>query len=419
MNSTPDWLSEGWRHVWLPYAQMQTVASPLPVVRAEGVTLELADGRRLVDGVASWWTACHGYQHPHMVKALQEQAATLQHVMFGGLAHEQAYRLATRLAGVAPEGLNRVFFVDSGSVAVEVALKMALQYWRNKGEPKKNKFICFRHGYHGDTFGTMAVGDRSEFGNGFDSALTRNYLLDIPADEYALAEFEDTVAAIRGSVAAIIIEPLVQCAGGMKFHNADVLSEIRRVAREQDILFIADEIATGFARTGAMFACNEAAVVPDILCIGKALTGGALPLAATLATDAVFEAFLGQEQEKALMHGPTYMANAMACAAANASLDIFVSEPRLSQVEQIEQQLWDGLKPLEQAHGIKDVRVKGAIGVVQLADEARDTRALREAFIRRGVWIRPFGDVVYVTPPLCIDEAGLAALTAAIRQELG
>lgn len=412
---TPEWFDAGWPHVWLPYAQMQTAPAPLPVVAAEGVRLTLADGRTLVDGVASWWTVCHGYNHPHMVSALKAQAETLAHVMFGGLAHAAAYTLAARLAKVAPEGLSRVFFADSGSIAVEVALKMALQYWRNKGEPKRNKFICFSGAYHGDTFGAMAVSDRSEFGNGFDSALTRNYVFDIPRDEYALAEFADTVAAIRGSVAGILIEPLVQCAGGMRLHNADVLSEIRRVAREQNILFIADEIATGFMRTGSMFACNEAAVTPDIMCVGKALTGGVLPLAATLATEAVYEAFLGEEPEKALMHGPTYMANAMACAAANASLDVFETEPRQAQVERIEQQLWDELKSLEGAAGVKDVRVKGAIGAVEIEGNAR---GLREAFIRRGVWIRPFGNVVYVMPPLCIGESELGLLTAAIRAEL-
>lgn len=415
-HDTPEWFDAGWPHVWLPYAQMQTTPAPLPVVAADGVRLTLADGRTLIDGVASWWTVCHGYNHPHMVSALKAQAETLAHVMFGGLAHASAYTLASRLAKATPEGLNRVFFSDSGSIAVEVALKMALQYWRNKGEPKRNKFICFSGAYHGDTFGAMAVSDRSEFGNGFDSALTRNYVFDIPRDEYAMSEFSDTVAAIRGSVAGILIEPLVQCAGGMRLHNADVLSEIRRVAREQNILFIADEIATGFMRTGSMFACNEAAVTPDIMCVGKALTGGVLPLAATLATEAVYEAFLGDEPEKALMHGPTYMANAMACAAANASLDIFTKEPRQAQVERIEQQLWDELKSLEDVAGVKDVRVKGAIGVVEIDGDAR---VLREAFIRRGTWIRPFGNVVYVMPPLCIGEADLGMLTSAVVTELG
>ncbi len=416
-SSPPAWLGEGFSHIWLPYAQMQTVPTPLPVVGADASTLTLADGTTLIDGMASWWTACHGYNHPHIRERVEAQLRTLPHVMFGGLAHEPAYQLATRLSSIAPQGLNRAFFSDSGSIAVEVAMKMALQYWRNKGENKRTKFICFTHGYHGDTFGAMSVSDRNGLNGGFDSAMTRNYLLDLPRDEYDFSEFEDTVAAIRGSVAAIIMEPLVQCAGGFKFHNADVLSEIRRVAREQNLLFIADEIATGFGRTGSMFACDEAAISPDIMCVGKALTGGTMTLAATLATDEVFNAFLGGESEKALMHGPTYMANPLACSAAIASLDLFDNEPRLAQVEAIEQQMWDELKGLAHQAGIKDVRVKGAIGVVEL-EPGKDMLALRRAFIEKGVWIRPFSDCVYLMPSFVIREAELSTLTSAIRSVL-
>ncbi len=414
----PDWLSKGWEHIWLPYAQMQTAAMPLPVVKAEGSVLTLADGKTLIDGISSWWSVCHGYGNAHIEQAVKAQFEKFPHIMFGGLAHEPAYALATALSRITPAGLERVFFADSGSIAVEVALKMALQYWRNKGEPKRNKFICFSHGYHGDTFGAMAVSDRSGFNNGFDSAITRNYLLDIPRDEYAFAEFEDTVAAIRGTVAGIILEPLVQCAGGFKFHSADIVSEIRRVAREQNILFIADEIATGFGRTGSMFACEEAAVMPDIMCVGKALTGGTLPLAATLASSEVFDAFLDESPEKALMHGPTYMANPLACAAAMASIELFEREPRLAQVEALEQALWDGLKPLVHAAHVKDVRVKGAIGVVELEPGAYDMLALRKEFIAHGAWIRPFADCVYLMPPFTISEGELATLIEAITASL-
>ncbi len=417
--SAPDWLRVGWPHIWLPYAQMQTIPEPQAVVAADGATLTLADGRTLVDGISSWWTVCHGYNHPVITKAVEQQVAQFAHVMFGGLAHAPAYQLATALSRIAPAGLERVFFSDSGSIAVEVALKMALQYWRNKGENKRSKFICFSGGYHGDTFGAMAVSDRGAFNGGFDSALTRNYVLDIPRDEYGLAEFEDTVAAIKSTVAAIIIEPLVQCAGGFHFHSADVLSEIRRVAREQNILFIADEIATGFGRTGSMFACNEAAVIPDILCVGKALTGGTMTLAATLASADVFDAFLGTDIEKALMHGPTYMANPLACSAALASIALFESEPRLQQVEALEQRLWDGLKPLIGGKHIKDVRVKGAIGVVELEAGAHDMLALRKAFIAKGAWIRPFSNCVYLMPPFTISDAELNVLLNAIRSVLG
>ncbi len=415
MTQNPTWFDEGYRHIWLPYAQMQTVVAPLPVVGAEGSTLTLADGRKLIDGIASWWSMCHGYQHPHIVSAIQEQAGKLSHVMFAGLAHEPAYTLAKRLAKLT--GMERVFFAESGSVAVEVALKMALQYWRNKGEPKRTKFICFNGGYHGDTVGAMSVSSDSDFKTAYSGLTLKNYQLDLPHDEYSFAEFADTVSAIKGQVAALIMEPLVQGAGGMKFHSADILSEVRRVCRDNGILFIADEIATGFGRTGNMFACHEAAITPDILCLGKALTGGHVPLAATLASKEIFDAFLGEEHSKALMHGPTFMANPIACAAANASLDLFEREPRLQQAEDMEQMLLDGLKPFARREQVEDVRVKGAIGVLQLK-EGVDARALRPAFIEHGVWLRPFDDVLYLMPPLNIREEELETLFAAIGNVL-
>lgn len=416
MASTPTWFSEGYAHVWLPYTQMQTAAPPLPIVSARGCTLTLADGRALVDGIASWWSMCHGYQHPHIVQAIQQQAAQLSHAMFAGLAHEPAYTLAARLAALT--GMPRVFFAESGSVSVEVALKMALQYWRNKGEPKRTKFICFHGGYHGDTVGAMSVSSDTDFKQAYSGLTLKNYQLDLPHDEYSFAEFADTVAAIRGQVAALIMEPLVQGAGGMKFHSADILSEIRRVCREHDILFIADEIATGFGRTGNMFACQEAGITPDILCLGKALSGGHAPLAATLASHDVFSAFLGDEHHKALMHGPTFMGTPLACAAANASLDLFEREPRLKQAEALEQQLYDGLKPYVGHAMVDDVRVKGAIGVLQLK-EGIDTRALRPEFIRHGAWLRPFDNVLYLMPPLTIGEQELDVLFGAIKKVLG
>ncbi|PZP84328.1 MAG: adenosylmethionine--8-amino-7-oxononanoate transaminase [Azospirillum brasilense] len=413
MNNT-DWFDQGYPHIWLPYAQMQTVAPPVPVLGAAGSRLQLADGRELVDGISSWWSTCHGYQHPHIVEAIQKQAGTLSHVMFAGLAHAQPYQLAQRLCAFTRMGMERVFFAESGSVAVEVAMKMALQYWRNKGEPKRTKFIYFTHGYHGDTMGAMGVSSDSDFKGAFSSLTLKNYQLDIPHDEYSFAEFADTVAAIRGQVAALIMEPLVQGAGGMKFHSADILSEIRRVCREQDILFIADEIATGFGRTGNLFACHEAAIEPDILCLGKALTGGHMPLAATLAKAHVFDAFLGDSHERALMHGPTYMAHAIGCAAANASLDLFEREPRLAQAEALEQKLWDGLKHLAQRPAVRDVRVKGAIGVVEMECSREDVQRMRTEALTHGVWLRPFGNILYVTPPLNISDADLDVLLKAM-----
>ncbi|MDX2094588.1 MAG: adenosylmethionine--8-amino-7-oxononanoate transaminase [Alphaproteobacteria bacterium] len=415
---TTPWLTTGYPHIWLPYTQMHTAAMPEAVVGASGCRIRLADGRELIDGTASWWSMCHGYQHPHIVEAIQKQAGELSHVMFGGLAHEPAYTLATRLCATAGMGMERVFFTESGSVAVEVALKMALQYWRNKGDSKRSKFICFNHGYHGDTVGAMSVSARSHFNSAYDSLSLRNYTLDIPSDEYSFAEFADTLAAIKNSVAALIIEPLVQAAGGFRFHSPDILSEIRRVCREHDILFIADEIATGFARTGSLFACHEAAIAPDILCLGKALSGGHMPLAATLVNARLFEAFLGDNDEKALMHGPTFMAHPIACAAANASLDLFAREPRLAQAEALEQKLWDGLRPFKTRDGVVDVRVKGAIGVIETHGDAENNHHLRQALIAQGVWLRPFGNALYLMPPLTISDADLEQLFGAIAAVL-
>lgn len=412
----PDWLTHGYAHVWLPYTQMQTAAMPEAVVGAEGCRLRLADGSELIDGTASWWSMCHGYQHPHIVEAITRQAQTLSHVMFGGLAHEPAYTLAQRLCAVTNMGMERVFFCESGSVAVEVALKIAQQYWRNLGQLKKSKFICLNHGYHGDTVGAMSVSSASDFNRAYDNLTHRNFTLDLPTDEYSFAEFAETLAAIQGSVAALIIEPLVQAAGGFRFHSPDILSEIRRVCREHDILFIADEIATGFMRTGSLFACHEAAIEPDILCLGKALSGGHMPLAATLTSGAVFEAFLGTEYERALMHGPTFMAHPIACAAANASLDLFVQEPRAAQVEALERKLWEGLRPLRTRAGVVDVRVKGAIGVIELESDAENNQRLRQEFIARGVWLRPFGNCLYLMPALTIVDAELEQIFESISQ---
>ena len=413
----PGWLKEGWPHVWLPYTQMETSPLPQPVVGAEGCELILADGRRLLDGISSWWSACHGYGHPHLRGAIQTQLEQLPHVMFGGLAHEPAYRLAKKLAEVTPGDLERVFFCDSGSVAVEVALKIATQYWRNKGKPGKSKFVCFRHGYHGDTLGAMSVSDPEQnLHSAFKHTLPHHYVIDIPSDEYAFAEFEALLEDMGRNIAGLIIEPLVQGAGGMKFHTPDVLAELHRICQAHEVLFIADEIAVGFGRTGYLFACEEAGIVPDILCLGKALTGGMISLAATLVRPFVFEAFLGEDFDKALMHGPTYMANPLASAAALASLELFEREPRLRQVEAIERQLRDELNPCVILPAVYDVRVKGAIGVVQLREGWMNRLALRERFIELGVWLRPLEDVVYIAPPLTISHAELRRLCEAVQQ---
>jgi adenosylmethionine-8-amino-7-oxononanoate aminotransferase len=415
----PEWFAQAVPHIWLPYTQMQVAPPPLPVVSTKGTRITLADGRELIDGIASWWSACHGYNHPHILKAVEKQLHTMPHVMFGGLVHEPALTLAARLSKITPAGLNRVFFSDSGSVAVEVALKMALQYWRNKGKPMKDRFLCFHDGYHGDTLGAMSVSDPDKsMHKAFRNSVIKQYVVDIPTDEYSFAEFDSLLAAEHGHIAGMIIEPLVQGAGGMRIHSADVLAELYRMAKKHNMLFIADEIATGFGRTGNMFACNEAGVSPDIMCLGKALTGGTITLGATMVQDEIFNAFLSDNPDFAFMHGPTFMANPLACAAANASLDLFEKEPRLKQVEAIEAQLTSELSQCRNLPNVVDVRVKGAIGVVQIDAAKVDVYALRKKFVERGVWIRPFSDIVYLMPSLSISPEDLRKLTDSVADVL-
>ena len=415
----PPWRRQGLPHVWLPYTQMKTAPPPLPVVRTLGSRITLADGRELIDGVASWWTACHGYNHPHIRAAVAKQLETMPHVMLGGLVHEQALNLARRLAEMLPPGLDRVFFSDSGSVSVEVAMKMAVQYWLNKGVRGRTRFVAFRGGYHGDTTGAMAVCDPDEgMHRMFHGLLPEHIIIDLPRDEKSAAALDRVLAARADEVAGIIVEPLVQGAGGMLFHEPAVLMRLRALADRYRLLLIFDEIFTGFGRTGAMFACAAAGVTPDIITLSKALTGGTLPLAATIATRNVFDAFWSDDPLHALMHGPTYMGNALACAAANASLDLFEQEPRLDQVRAIEARLRAGLEPCRGLPRVRDVRVKGAIGVVEL-DRIDDLAALRSRFVGEGVYIRPFGRIVYLTPAFTIGEDDLARLTGAIVKVVG
>jgi adenosylmethionine---8-amino-7-oxononanoate aminotransferase len=416
---TDDWYEQGLPHVWLPYCQMQVAPPPLPVVRTHGCRIVLADGRELIDGIASWWSVCHGYNHPHILACVTRQLEAMPHVMFGGLVHEPALRLAARLSSLAPPGLSRVFFSDSGSVAVEVALKIALQYWRNVGRLGKGRFLCFSNGYHGDTFGAMAVSDpEKSMHKALRAALVPQRVVDIPADHASLAELDAMLARVSGELAAMIVEPLVQGAGGMRFHGPEIVAGLHALARKHDILFIADEIATGFWRTGSAFACDEAGVSPDILCVGKALTGGTMGMGATLTSERIFASFLSDDWETALMHGPTFMANPLACAAANASLDLFEREPRPDQVKAIEAGLRSGLEPCRSLSHVVDVRVRGAIGVVQL-DEKIDVYALRPRFVEQGVWVRPFKDIVYLMPPLVVSEEDLETLTRAVCAVVG
>jgi adenosylmethionine-8-amino-7-oxononanoate aminotransferase len=410
-------------NLWLPYTAHGLAPEPLEVQSAEGCTITLKNSQKLIDGIANWWTACHGHRHPHLVKAVQDQAAILPHIMMGGLAHEPAQKLASRLASITQ--LPRIFFSDSGSTAVEVALKMAVQYWRCKAKnTKKQKFLYFSNSYHGDTMGAMSVSDGSIMHSAFAGHMPMQYMSDIPSDEIGFEEFEKLLKDSANQLAGVIIEPLVQMAGGFKFHSADTLAEIYRLCKKHNILFIADEIATGFGRTGYMLACDEAGITPDIMCLGKALTGGMMTLAATCASQEIFDTFSGT----AFMHGPTYMGNPIACAAANASLDLFETEPRLKQVAQIEEWLTELLAACRELDAVKDVRIKGALGVVQLSEkiisthiEEEDTPihiSLRKKFIEAGVFIRPFGDAIYLAPPYVISKKELEILATAVYKVL-
>jgi adenosylmethionine-8-amino-7-oxononanoate aminotransferase len=406
-------------HVWLPYTQMKTAGDPLPVVATRGSRIVLADGRELFDGIASWWTACHGYNHPHIAAAVRRQLEAMPHVMFGGLAHEPALTLARRLAALMPAGLDRVFFSDSGSVAVEVAMKMAVQYWRNKGVAGRTRFVAFNGGYHGDTTGAMAVSDPVDgMHHAFAGLLPRHLFCDLPRDEASLTTLASVVERHADEIAGIIVEPLVQGAGGMIFHDMAVLTRLRALADRYRLLLIFDEIFTGFGRTGTGGLFVSEAVAPDIVTLSKALTGGTLPLAATIARDTVFQSFWSDAPADALMHGPTFMANPLACAAANASLDLFEREPRLAQVAAIGEGLQQGLAPCRGMARVRDVRVRGAIGVVEL-DRIDDVDALRRRFVAEGVFVRPFGTTVYLTPAFTIAPDELAQLTGAIVRVVG
>jgi adenosylmethionine---8-amino-7-oxononanoate aminotransferase len=410
----PAWYQAGLAHVWLPYAQMKTARAPLLVARTHGSRIVLADGRELIDGIASWWTACHGYNHPHIRQAVERQLALMPHVMFGGLAHEQALTLAGRLAALMPGDLNRVFFSESGSVAVEIAMKMALQFWLNRGMRKRRKFLAFKGGYHGDTTGAMAVCDPDAGMHArFRGVLPEHCVVGLPESEESAANFARCLEHHAEELAGIIVEPLVQGAGGMRFHSPSVLQRLRDAANRYELVLIFDEIFTGFGRTGRLFACGEAGVVPDIITLSKALTGGTLPLAVTIARAKVFDAFWSDEPGDALPHGPTFMANALACAAANASLDLFEREPRLRQVADIATALEHGLAPCRGLPGVRDVRVKGAIGVVEL-DRIDDLEGLRARFVEEGVFVRPFGSIVYLTPAFTISAEELARLMQAV-----
>ena len=406
-------------HVWHPYAPLHGDAPVWPVVGAAGVELTLEDGRTLVDGMASWWAAIHGYNHPVLNRAVSEQLDRFAHVMFGGLTHRPAVDLAHRLLEIAPDNLSAVFFADSGSVSVEVALKMAIQYWDGVGQPAKKRLLTVRNGYHGDTFGAMSVCDPD---NGMHSLFTgilpQQLFVDAPrqGDEPDPADditaFADAITRHHEQLAAVIIEPIVQGAGGMRIYRPAYLSQVAELCREHQVLLILDEIATGFGRTGTLFACEQAGVQPDILCLGKALTGGYMTLAATLASARVADG-IAASAAGALMHGPTYMANPLACAVALASIDLLLSQDWQARVMAIEAQLMAELAPCRRLACVADVRVKGAIGVVELKDPAT-LKGVQQELVEHGVWLRPFRNLIYTMPPYIIQAEELRRITDAI-----
>jgi adenosylmethionine---8-amino-7-oxononanoate aminotransferase len=403
-------------HIWHPYAPMPATTPVHPVVSAEGVRLRLADGRELVDGMASWWAAIHGYRHPVLDAAVTGQLRDMAHVMFGGLTHPTAVRLARLLVELTPDPLTKVFFADSGSVSVDVAIKMALQYQRSRGRLRKARLLTVRGGYHGDTFGAMAVCDPvGGMHHLFADLLPRHVFAPMPPaahePEYA-DELSRLVTAHADELAAIIVEPVVQGAGGMRFYDPAWLGLLRSLADEHDVLLIFDEIATGFGRTGEFFGCEHAGVAPDIMCVGKALTGGYLTLAATLCTDRVARG-ISDGEAGVLMHGPTYMANPLACAVAVASIELLRERDWRAEVAGIGKRLTEGLEPARALPGVRDVRVLGAIGVIEMAEEV-DVAAVQERVMREGVWLRPFRNLIYTMPPYVTEPADVDRVTAAM-----
>jgi adenosylmethionine-8-amino-7-oxononanoate aminotransferase len=419
----PDhWIHYDQQHVWHPYSAIGSGLPVYPVASAQGVRLKLADGRELIDGMSSWWCAIHGYNHPELNRALETQLKSMAHVMFGGLTHQPAVELARQLVELTPDPLQAVFFADSGSVSVEVAMKMAIQYWHDKGQAGKQRFLTLRRGYHGDTFGAMSVCDPvTGMHSLFSQVLSKQFFVDSPACRYGepcterqIEAFATSLAAHHRQIAAVILEPIVQGAGGMRFYSADYLSRVRELCDRHGVLLILDEIATGFGRTGRLFACEHAGVAADIMCLGKALTGGYMTLAATLATEEVSRT-ISQGEPGLFMHGPTFMANPLACSAGLASLKLLLSSPWQQRTARIESGLREGLAPCRDLPQVADVRVLGAIGVVEMREPV-EMRRIQPMFVERGVWIRPFGRLIYLMPPYIIGEEDLQRLTDAVRE---
>jgi len=412
-------------HIWHPYSAMDSDIPVYPAISAQGVRIRLADGRQLIDGMSSWWCAVHGYNHPVLNRAIHNQLENMSHVMFGGLTHPPAVNLAQKLIQITPENLTAVFFSDSGSVAVEVAMKMAIQYWHARNLPDKNQFATIRSGYHGDTFGAMSVCDPV---NGmhslFSNTLAQQYFVespvcrfDTPCIKKDMDPLKELLDRHHHQIAALILEPIVQGAGGMRFYSADYLARARKLCDKYQILLIADEIATGFGRTGKMFACEHATVTPDIMCLGKALTGGYISMAATLATSDVSQT-IDHGDPGVFMHGPTFMANPLACAASLASISLLEDSEWQARVKNIEAILDEQLSTCTEFPQVREVRVLGAIGVIELHDPV-DMKLITEQFVNAGVWVRPFGKLVYLMPPFIISDHDLNTLCNAVCEIVG
>lgn len=418
---TPDDIAFDLRHIWHPYTSMSNPLPAYPIVSAKGVELTLANGKQLIDGMSSWWAAIHGYNHPELNTAVTEQLAAMSHVMFGGITHPPAVALCRKLLAITPAPLECIFLADSGSVAVEVAIKMALQYWQAKGE-KRQRIVALKRGYHGDTFGAMSVCDPDNSMHSLYKGYLPNHLFVEapktgfyqPWDATDIDALRTTLAQHHQHIAAVMLEPIVQGAGGMRIYHPEYLTQARALCDEFNVLLIADEIATGFGRTGKLFACEHAGISPDIMCVGKALTGGYMTLSATLTTRHIADT-ISQGDAGCFMHGPTYMGNPLACAVANASLSLLEQGHWVNQVAQIEDQLKTELLPLKQAKSVKDVRVLGAIGVVEMVEPVNMAK-LQKYFVNEGVWIRPFGQLIYIMPPYIISPEKLTKLTQAIEK---
>ncbi|RVW05900.1 adenosylmethionine--8-amino-7-oxononanoate transaminase [Rhodococcus xishaensis] len=388
-------------HLWHPYGALPASTAPLVVESAEGTRLTLADGTELVDGMSSWWSAIHGYRNPVLDAAVTDQLGRMSHVMFGGLTHAPAARLAELLVEITPDGLDKVFLADSGSVSVEVAIKMCLQFWRSRGRPEKHRLLTWRGGYHGDTFATMSVCDPDGgMHSMWTDVLVQQVFAPVPPrdfDAVYVAEFERLAFEHRDELAAIIVEPVVQGAGGMRFHHPNYLRELRRICDEHDLLLVFDEIATGFGRTGELFAADHAGVAPDVMCVGKALTGGYLTLAATLCTGSIAET-ISAGPGGGIMHGPTFMANPMACAVAATAVELLLTRDWRAEVSALNEGLERGLAPARDLPGVADVRVLGGVGVIELSDPV-DMQSATDAAVAAGVWLRPFRNLIYAMPP--------------------